>query len=128
MKKRGSKGKPDFQPVDFDKLTDEELEALPEEVLLASMNPKTRKMIETLWALKGAFREGDEVSDSYFIERRLFHRLCDLANEKGCDRSDIVNLALAQYFGLPHETPSDTGSTQVDEECPTAEVTPDRGD
>jgi hypothetical protein len=44
-------------PVNLDQLTAKELDALPEDVFLASLRPHARRIAETAYALKGVFKK-----------------------------------------------------------------------
>lgn len=45
------------QTVNLDRLSESELEALPEEVFLASLAPHARKIALAAYAMKGVFRK-----------------------------------------------------------------------
>jgi len=44
--------------VDLSKLSDRQIEALPEDVFLASLDEKTRRLCRAAFRLKGAFKAG----------------------------------------------------------------------
>jgi hypothetical protein len=52
-KTRSATCKAALRKVDIQKITSEELEALPENVFLASLKPTVRKFVEGLFKLKG---------------------------------------------------------------------------